>query len=475
MTILPQLIRRAAWQWCATGTTLIAGCASHLHNAADYEQAQLAQQQMTELIQSHEAAFATMTTNLETLRESEAELFDEAARRHVEIQARVALRGTWNDLGSVQSAASEMKSEMDALAQEVAAEMGAANAEGLSTEEALNAAKSQLEAAQARITGWNRRVAAMEALIAVSPGLTSLSEAKNFDEFSGQVKSFAQTLGTTTVSYEDADGKTQKSNLKDELESIFDVNAVLQGGDKELGRVISTLRVAFVGDAPGLALTIAALALDLAQAERASAVATLKAITLRRELVQRADLLVCEGGELAEEADTMIGAVGRANDNVYESMLAMAEGQPEAAQAAKAAKAKAAEAKKAADEAAADGAADADAKAAAADAAADAADAAETEAMRAAQAALAVKNFTIVTGAIRTAVDQIVREYYVLKHRQSIDESRFVAAMHESLVRRGVEGLVVYHAGGVKPEEIADLVYKAAQLAILGIIAETTD
>ncbi len=56
-------------------------------------------------------------------------------------------------------------------------------------------------------------------------------------------------------------------------------------------------------------------------------------------------------------------------------------------------------------------------------------------------------------------------------HRFSIRKSLVVARGYELVLRAGTDRLSRYYAGGLKPEQIAQLVYSAATLAIPGVIA----
>ena len=83
----------------------------------------------------------------------------------------------------------------------------------------------------------------------------------------------------------------------------------------------------------------------------------------------------------------------------------------------------------------------------------------------------AIQAYVNIAGPIAGRIANADREVAYLTHHDSIEISRINTASHEILAARGIEGLVAYHSGGVKPEEIAEITYRAAQLVILGIIA----
>jgi len=55
--------------------------------------------------------------------------------------------------------------------------------------------------------------------------------------------------------------------------------------------------------------------------------------------------------------------------------------------------------------------------------------------------------------------------------RYSIVLSSIEARAYETLVNTGVHRLAMLHAGGIKPEQIAQLVFQAGQLAGISVIA----
>ncbi len=58
----------------------------------------------------------------------------------------------------------------------------------------------------------------------------------------------------------------------------------------------------------------------------------------------------------------------------------------------------------------------------------------------------------------------------MLKHKYSIQVSVINAMEHEALIGRGLQGLVTYHEGGLKPETIANLL-RAAQMVAVAVIS----
>jgi hypothetical protein len=68
-----------------------------------------------------------------------------------------------------------------------------------------------------------------------------------------------------------------------------------------------------------------------------------------------------------------------------------------------------------------------------------------------------------------SAVLQSQSKPAILAHEYSIRLSAINSREHEALIARGLEGLAIYHAGGIKPEMIANFL-RAAQTAALAVI-----
>ena len=88
---------------------------------------------------------------------------------------------------------------------------------------------------------------------------------------------------------------------------------------------------------------------------------------------------------------------------------------------------------------------------------------------------LVVQHYVMVAGPITARVSEAERDIAYLKHLHSIETSEINASQYEALASAGVEGLATYHEGGLKPTEVAEILYQIAHLSILGVIAEQVD
>jgi hypothetical protein len=57
-----------------------------------------------------------------------------------------------------------------------------------------------------------------------------------------------------------------------------------------------------------------------------------------------------------------------------------------------------------------------------------------------------------------------------LQHLESIKVSQISLRQHEAMAARGLESLLIYHTGGIKSEEIAEVAFQAVQLGLLSWI-----
>lgn len=62
---------------------------------------------------------------------------------------------------------------------------------------------------------------------------------------------------------------------------------------------------------------------------------------------------------------------------------------------------------------------------------------------------------------------ELDQELASLEHSRSIQVSRINARAREEIISRGLESLAIYHAGGIRPEEIAHFIYAASLVAAL--------
>lgn len=418
---------------CLLATLAAGGCASHIHNPADKALAEQAQQQLQVVIKAEQEQLAAMTTNHQKIYAQETEAQRELTERAVAAVSRQVLRITWKkfreDLGTFDAPGTLVKSIADAreaLLKTINADLADARVRDDVAKDEQQKAATAFADAQAALTRWNRRIATLEKLIEVTPSATALGEVKDFEGFKTTAKSLVERAGDEPVTYVDAMGTVRTTKLKEELGDLLDEARALRNGDSESGSILAGLKDIVTPQAPGLVVTVAALAKDLAEAERTRTLARIS--SLQRRLAVVASL--AETLALARE-------LARAGGGVT-SVPALPDAEVVGATLSKLARAAPA-------------------------------GGAPPQPLR--DALEATQAYVAIAGPLAARVRDANREDAYLRHVQSLEDSAVAIAQHQALLSRGLEGLAVYHAGGMKPEQVADLLHKAVQLILLGVIA----
>lgn len=405
---------------------LVVGCASHLHNTDDQMLAEQARQQFEDLKKAQIGLFDTMSDNLATMSQAEVKLYKELADRQTEIVARQVPTMKW---GKIRSELSEFANQMDmevvSLESNIQQELENAGKRSAAHKAASKTADEALVNAKADLTNWNKRVAVLDKLIETIPSIEmALANVNDEDDFRNEAEKIAKDLQTqvkdTNVTFMDADGNEKTVPLKDELISILNVNDALIKGKTGVGKILAGLRAVMKDDAPGLMVTIASMAKDLADLQRQRTLAEIDSLEKRMKSVERARRLADLAKSLATEGASMVQAAKLPEENIAENTL-----------------------KKLAE---------------------------EKLKERLAMAILVMQHYVTISAPISIRLEEVMRDDAYLQHLQSIEISRISTSEHQALIDRGIEGLVIYHQGGIKPEEIADLVYRAVQLGFLGWI-----
>lgn len=424
------------------------GCASHLHNPGDQKLALKAQEQLNQLIQEQNTVFDAMLTNLAQMSEFELQIYEEMRKKETEIRARNVLRMKWGQLnaalaaregqetgeepgessgnGATVSLLSELSDTVDRIRSNIYGELKISRDAMAQEKEKLELARKELERAKSVLTNWNRRVAVLEKLIAVTPNIEiAISQVHDSDEFKSKAEDIAKAvkteIGKASVTFETADGEKKTVDLEGELTKMFDVDLLLNNGDPDTSKILRGVRAFINPEAPGLVLTIAALAKDLAENERTRTMSHIRSLEKRLDVANRSAHLLKIADEMAEEARNFIQ-----NSKFFDHEKGVME---------------------------------------------DLKDFAKDKKKPLSDAMFAIQAYVNIAGPIAGRIANADREVAYLTHHDSIEISRINTASHEILAARGIEGLVAYHSGGVKPEEIAEITYRAAQLVILGIIA----
>ena len=402
------------------------GCASHLHNPGDEAVSKKAQAQFTELLKAQQGVFEAMKTNLDAMSALEAQAYRDMAKQVGTLEARRVTGMTWAELRTeLAGLEPRLSGNIATLRASIDRDLVSARARSDAALAGEQAADKELEHAKATVTNWNRRVAVLEKLIEITPTLTALSETKGFDGFKEKAKELVEGAKNTPVTYIDADGKPQKERLGDVFSSVL-----LEAGDTAEG-----VKKVFSSKAPGLVVTIAALAKDLAEAERARAHAHLSALNERRAVMLEAErtveiarkLIKVASNSIKDEAIYPTDDDETTDDTIEKWFAGTARVTPVP----------------------------------------------DNDPLI--KAVRAISHYVAVAGPMDGQIAEALRQDAYLRHAHSIEVSRLAAAQHQALVSRGLESLVIYHSGGIKPQEIAELAFSVANLAAFTVIAANTN
>lgn len=423
----------------------VGGCAlpSHIHQPENLARARRAQDQLKTLVKAEQEVLATTIANLERRVEHERVGLQLLGERAAASHSRLVLRLPWDEvrrnLGKDVETSSLLDNARTAIAdinRRLNAEIPTVQLAGRLAAKDLATADAALKAAKDRWTTWNLRIATLEKLIEIAPGATALAGVKSFDQFKTTGTKLATDAGSVRVTYVDADGAARETTLKDSLATVIDDTRVSAGGNVDTERVAEALKAAIVPEAPGLLVTIAALGKEIAEIERMRVAAAVINLERRLAIARDAGITYDTAGQLLSQARGFVSNTacfpatppGAQGESVGDGLRRLAaDSQPCAP--------------------------------------------GTTVAKTFAQALVALENYVMAAGPLSARIEAASREDAYLRHVRSLEETRSAVAQREALVSRGIEGLALYHAGGLKPEQIGELVYRIAHLSIFGYVA----
>jgi hypothetical protein len=406
---------------------ILAGCASHLHNASNLSLAQKADGELVAITRSNATTFESMLTNLDTFSKVNAELYESLAQRQAQIQARQVKHLTWRDLQdsfASNGPLSKLQGRLNARTNAINAELKLLRGESREALKAAAESRNELDAAKAVVTSWNRKVAVLQELIETAPSLKdALKDTAAPKDFGGQIEAYTaklnETLGQQQVTFLDADGNSKTNDLATELTDMLNLNVV--STDPDTGtKILEAVRRSFTANAPGLVVTTAGLAKDLAEAESARLSSRLDSLERRLTLLQDAAKVTEFGFKLATEGGAGIRDFPPAT-NVTLTLISLAKTNN----------------------------ADSD---------------------TIAGGLLALSHYITINSEIDAQVERALLDDAHEQHLQSIRTSEFNLRQQEAMAARGLESLVVYHGGGIKSQEISELAFKVVQLGLLSWI-----
>jgi hypothetical protein len=309
-------------------------------------------------------------------------------------------------------------------------------------EEAIKRAQDAVASAKRNLTNWNSSVALLEAGIAEVPGVLEGSKQIGADTGKKGLDELKRKVGQREIEFVNADGITVKRKIQDILVEHVEDTVTGKG---------ASLRVP---DAPGATLTILMLGLDLATLEKAKAEAELFQLAKRLELYERSQ------AELAL-AEQLLDEVNLAHDE-NEGRVAF---QRRISTLVIAARSSHDEARKLVPGEAND-ARDTRFN--------EALNKADLSMLAAANHLLSLRKLAVADSVIVRTGLSLERNVKRLDHEESILDARAKDHVWRTVLRAGVGVLDQYEQGGLKPEDVANIV-RVAQTIALGAIAMRVD
>jgi hypothetical protein len=407
------------------------GCAipSHVHSPENAAAAKEARDVMVEYGKGSPKMYAAMLANLERFKVEEEYLLAELAANVSQSLATSLPSMPWSGVKTrVDTALGEVRKLRDdfpATLAAAAAAPGAADAKTL--KERLDAARAAVKAAKKNVTDWNASVAVLQEslrhLIVSGSARSGAASLRSVGDAIAAVKD-------TPVEYFDADGKKVTESIGDVLRQRIPTSlTALRSADGRKSLVDA------LPDAPGLELVIASLGLELAELEQRRAEAHLADVAALTELLEDASAQL----EIAEAllrptaewfAGTTMGRP-RPGENVFVDVRG-ARAQARDHQS---------------------------------DPAMVLAGINQISGYLYDLRTVAVGE-SIVTRVSHTTAVAIAR----LEHARSIRASSFNDVQYQAVIRSGLDGLAAYHAGGLKAEDVANIIRFAQALGV-GVIA----
>jgi len=506
--------------WCGMFLVMISlvagGCASHIHNPDDQALAEKAVEQAEALRKAQSDVSDAMLSNLATIEKQRDAAYRELGNGLTAARSSIVASMTWlefrQELGGGDANKSPVidrnESWLRSLLSEINRDLLDAKADVTKAGEVINEAEKQLKEAKNQLSGWNRRVAVWEKLVKLMPDVTSaMDEVDGWDAFKSAIKDLAENFKDEQVTYQDADGDEKKESLPNAIKVVIDDSH--RKGDRETGKIIDGIKAVFSVDAPGLVLVVAGLGKDLAELERDHARTRVNSLTTRLQIAKQAQAYFKTSKEFIKEAYALVSDKSNyPDDETATRTLRRLSRQPDPV--AKVKKITAALDSRQADNALhliddlrewlkSQGEEAADEKTKkeleghikdldkieelaknknmrqAAHASYLLTDRLSSPQELMADAIESVQKYVIASGPLYARIVGAFREDARLQHLNSIQVSRHAVAQHDTLVARGINALTIYHSGGIKTEEVAEIAYRIAELTILGVIAQRID
>ncbi len=419
---------------CGAAIAMLAGCGilpSHVHNAERLKTAETARDELASYREKAPELYAAMLQNLERFKQEEDWLIAELAANAdtAFITKLPTATGEW-----LREDRKKIRKEIEELNVQLRQEMGVdapktdnVNEEIKASKTAVKAAKEGLTCAKATVTEWNAQTAFFHVLLAEGPKLKSGITAGNLTL--GSAFDLAKGFAEKEVAFKGADGKDKKRKIKDFLkpgkkpdDDDKKPKDAAKSSCPATDRKNQRLPIAFnpILKAPGLAVELANLGLKLAQAEQKRAEEQLGHLRSRAEVFEKTLLEM----ELASELVKLATKSGLAKKETIQGYLE--SGGPAGGQN-------------------------------------------KTKINNVHDRLLSLRYQALARSIIKRSAALFRLELARLSHERSIHRSRNADDVWHTLAGSGLEGLVAYERGGLKPEHLANILRLAQAAALVAI------
>ncbi|MFN0206380.1 MAG: hypothetical protein ACKVS6_08725 [Planctomycetota bacterium] len=422
------------------------GCASHFHDSANATLANKAREQAAELLKGEEAVFSSMASNLARVSEDKEKAFEAFNASVIAAASSEVLdpEFTWEMFTKLLDKQQKQlvkdreawSRRLDETLNELTNEEAGIPKLYEKAGDALKAANQQLSAAEEKANQWNRKIAVIEKVIELIPSSLASTDASGVGALKDIAKDLAGSVADAKITFQSvsrtANGKIliqeKTEDLKDAAGEIFDDAKALLKDVKETDALAAEIKLIFTPEAPGAALALAAMAKDLAEAER-------ERYRLQIHTAEeRSQNIVATIKEIDRAQDHLVSArkkitnvqVFKINRAVIQDIQDWSAGGPPAN--------------------AIDGVADP-----------------LKNALSAVESYISSRNCRLRVAAFERADARAL-------HFNSIQISRQAVRQRDALIAHGIDTLAMYHSGGVKSSQLAEVLYRIVQLGALSWI-----
>lgn len=427
---------------CAIAVSTLASCVSHVHNPRRAAIASKTLATVGEIDAAAPQLYTAMLANSAGLAAEEDRVVNEIATAASQAMInKFAVTGPDNFKSDVTALGGKIRefleTEVPLAAKDIAGETELAMRAAKDGAAAVKAAQKAITEKKAEITAFNQSIALIQSAIAQGPALAAkLAASSQGGDALASLTDVARVVEGTTISFVDADGMNQ------ELDIAKTASALAKRFDRT-GRFPR---------APGIDLTVLNLVLDLAQFERDRARAELGYLSSRKQVFEDAVTTAEVSRNLLKEVPAGFTGARVLSGSSFAVALEANRLKSRASLAA-------------------------------AESSADRRDensnsdiighlsSGNTSALAGQEMILAMRSFATAQAQFARSEALLKLKLARLQHERSIIQSSFADSQRRTLIKRASEGIAAYHASGLKPEHVGQIV-GIAQVIALGAIAQ---